>query len=59
MEKKDHSSLKSVIMNNIMNVVSFSNQFSDADINALIQNYQAKYGPSSVDRFESIDSSLE
>ena len=46
-------------MNNLRNAVSFSSQFNEADLHALLRNYQTKYGPSSAERFESIDGSLE
>lgn len=54
-EKKDLFQLKSVLYNNMQNVVSSSQPVSDESVKSLLASYQAKLGPSSSDRFSSID----
>ena len=43
----------------MVNVVSFSTQFKETDISAVVNNYQSKFGPSSIDRFEAMDATLK
>jgi hypothetical protein len=54
-EKKDLFQLKTVLINNMQNVVSCSQFISDDNIKPLLTSYQAKLGPSSQERINSLD----
>jgi|JI6StandDraft_1071083.scaffolds.fasta_scaffold02160_7 hypothetical protein len=54
-EKKDLFQLKSVLFNNMQNIVSCSQPVSDDNIKPLLASYQTKLGPSSADRLSGLD----
>jgi hypothetical protein len=54
-EKKDLFQLKTVLINNMQNVVSCSQFISDDNIKPLLASYQVKLGPSSQERICSLD----